>query len=100
MRLWPELSAMSRTWPFPVDASSLVLSVHRGVDVLPDRVLGIEMPTGSPNEKKKERSKTTQPKNQTTHAMRQVHVVLWDEPPKDNSQEEDQDDSTACEGHA
>jgi hypothetical protein len=82
---------MSGAWPFPVDASSLVLSVHRGGDVPPDRVLGIDMPTGSPNEKKKDRSKNKQPTSQVTPAMRQVHIVLWDEPPEGDPQEDDAD---------
>ena len=77
---------MSGAWPFPVDASFLVLSVHRGGDVSPDRVLGIDMPVGSPNEKKKGRSKNKQPKSQGTPAVQQVHGVLcvdlWDDPPK------------------
>ena len=79
-------------------------SVHRGADVPPDRVLGIDMPTGSPNEKKKDRSKNSQLKSQATPEMRQVHVVLrvdlWDDPPKDNSQKEGENDSDACVGHA
>jgi hypothetical protein len=53
------------------------------------------MPVGSPNEKKKDRSKNKQPTSQVTPAVRQVHVVLrvdlWDDPPKDNSQEDDTD---------
>jgi hypothetical protein len=79
-----------------IDASSLVLSVHRGTDVPPDKVLGIDMPTGSPNEKKKDCSKNKQPKSQPTPAVRQVHVVLWDDPPKGDPQEDDtaQEDDT------
>lgn len=82
----------------------LVFSVHRGSDVPPDRVLGIDMPAGSPNEKKKDRSKNKQAKSQVTPAVQQVHVVLrvdlWDDPPKDNSQKEDENDSDAYVGHA
>jgi hypothetical protein len=47
--------------------------------------------TGTPDEKKKGRSKNKQPKNQITPAVRQIHVVLWDEPPKGNPQEDDTD---------
>ena len=49
------------------------------------------MPTGSPNEKKKDRSKNKQPTSQVTPAMRQVHIVLWDEPPEGDPQEDDAD---------
>ena len=82
---------MSCVWLFSVDASSPVLSVHRGVDVLPDRFLGVDMSTGAPDEEKKDRSKNKQPKSQVTPAVRQVHVVLWDEPPKGDPQEDDTD---------
>ena len=62
------------------------------------------MPTGSPNEKKKDRSKNKQSKNQVTPAVRQVHVVLrvdlWDDPPKGNSQQEGENDSDTYVGHA
>jgi hypothetical protein len=61
------------------------------VDVPPDRVLGIDMATGASNEKKKDRSKNRQPKNHVTPAVRQVHVVLWDAPPKADPQEGDTD---------
>jgi hypothetical protein len=49
------------------------------------------MSTGAPDEEKKDRSKNTQPKSQVTPAVRQVHVVLWDEPPKGDPQEDDTD---------
>ena len=84
---------MSYVCLFPVDASSPFLSVHRGVDVLPDRFLGVDMSTGAPDEEKKDRSKNKQPKSQVTSAVRQVHVVLWDEPPKDDALEDDNDNS-------
>ena len=62
------------------------------------------MSTGASNEKKKDRSKNKQPKDQVTPAVRQVHVVLrvdlWDDPPKDNSQKEGENDSDASVGHA
>lgn len=77
--------------PLPGDASSLVLSVHRGVDVPPDKALRFDMSTGTPGEKKKSRLKNTQPKSQVTPAVQQVHVVLWDEPPKGDPQEDDTD---------
>jgi hypothetical protein len=80
---------MSWAWVFPTDACSLALSAYRGTDAPPDKVLGIDMPTGSPNEKKKDPSKNKQPKDQVTPAMRQVHIVLWDDPPEDDPQEED-----------
>ena len=70
------------------------------MDVPPDRVLGIDMSTGASNEKKKDRSKNRQLKNQVTPAVRHVHVVLWDEPPKADPQEGDNDDSDVYEGHA
>jgi hypothetical protein len=57
----------------------------------PDRIRGIRMSAGASDEKKKDRSKNKQPKRQTTPAVRQVHVVLWDEPPKDDPQEDDTD---------
>jgi hypothetical protein len=81
-----------------------VLSAHRSVGVPPGQVLGIDMPVGSPNEKKKGRSKNKQPKSQVTPAVRDVHVVLrvdlWDDPPKDNSQKEGESDSDTRVGHA
>lgn len=57
------------------------------------------MPTGASDEKNKGRSKNTQPKSQVTPAVRQVHVVLWDEPPNGDPQEDGKDDSDANEGH-
>jgi hypothetical protein len=41
------------------------------------------------DEKKNAHSKDTQPKSQVTPEARQVHVVLWDERPKDDPQEDD-----------
>ena len=83
---------MSCVWLLPVNASSPVLSVHRGVDALPDRFSGVDMSTDAPDEEKKGRSKNKQPKSQTTPpAVRQVHVVLWDEPPKGDPQEDGTD---------
>ncbi len=49
------------------------------------------MSAGASDEKKKERAKNKQPKRQTTPAVRQVHVVLWDDPPKNDPQEDDTD---------
>jgi hypothetical protein len=82
---------MSCVWLFPVNASSSVLSVHRGVDVLPDRFPGVDMSTDASDEEKKDRSKNKQLKSQVSPAVRQVHVVLWDEPPKGDPQEDDTD---------
>lgn len=71
--------------------SSPVLSVHRSMDVLPDRFLGLDMATGAPDEKKKDRSKNKQPQSRVAPAVRQVHVELWDEPPNGDPQEDDTD---------
>lgn len=43
------------------------------------------------NEKKKDRSKRKQPASQPAPAVQQVRVVLWDEPPKRDPQENDID---------
>jgi hypothetical protein len=82
---------VSWAWEFPSDAYSLALSAHKGAEVPPDKVPGIDMPVDSPNEKKNGRSKNTQPTSQVTPAVRQVHVVLWDEPPEGDPQENDTD---------
>ena len=47
------------------------------------------MSPGASDEKKNDHSKYTQPKSQVTPAARQVHVVLWDERPKNDPQEDD-----------
>lgn len=44
------------------------------------------MLTGTPD---KGRSKNMQPKSQDALAVRQVHVVLWDEPPEGDPQEDE-----------
>lgn len=49
------------------------------------------MSTGASDEKKKGRSENTQPKRQAAPIVRQVHVELWDDPPKWDSQEDDTD---------
>ena len=85
---------MSWAWPYPSDVFSLVLSAYGRADGSPDKVLGIDMSTGArkkKNEKKKDRSKRKQPTTQPAPAEQQVHVVLWDEPPKRDPQENDTD---------
>ncbi len=60
------------------------------------RFWGSIMSTGARNEKKKnekqkDRSKNEQPTSQPAPAVQQIHVVLWDEPPKRDPQENDTD---------
>ena len=90
----PKLSRMSWAWPYPSEAFSLVLSAYGRADGSPEKVLGIDMSTGArkkKNEKKKDRSKRKQPTTQPAPAEQQIHVVLWDEPPKRDPQENDTD---------
>ena len=89
---------MSWAWPYPSNVFSLVLSAYGRADGSPGKVLGIDMSTGArnekkknKNEKKKDRSKRKQPTSQPAPAVQQVHVVLWDEPPERDPQENDTD---------
>ena len=89
---------MSWAWPYPSDVFSLALSAYGRADGSPDKVLGIDMSTGArnekkkqQNEKKKDRSKRKQPTSQPARAAQQVHVVLWDEAPGRDPQENDTD---------
>jgi hypothetical protein len=53
------------------------------------------MSTGTSDEKKNSRSKKKQVTSRPTPGMQQIHVELWDEPPRATQQEDDNDDSNA-----